>query len=192
MMQSRADRSAASRVAYIAVLTALSAVIGYVELLIPLDFFGIPGVKLGLANIASVIAIYLFGPVYAFLIMTARVILLGLMFGNMYSVLFSFAGGSLSIIAMTILKKSGAFSVYGVSAAGGTAHNLGQLLVASVTLNGIKLYYYAPLLIISGEICGFVTGALSAVILNRLFFEHINKEGKGTDRFFKGDIERGL
>ncbi|MCR5357437.1 MAG: Gx transporter family protein [Lachnospiraceae bacterium] len=191
-MQLRADRRASVRVAYIAVFTALSAVIGYVELLIPINIFGIPGVKLGLANIASVIAMYLFGPAYAFLIMTTRVILLGLMFGNMYSVLFSFAGGSLSIIAMMIFKKSGAFSVYGVSTVGGTVHNLGQLLVASVTLNGIKLYYYAPVLIIAGEVCGFVIGALSAVILNRLFFELIDKEGKGNDRVFKGDTKRDL
>lgn len=184
MMRSRADKNASVKVAYIAVLTALSAVTGYVELLIPVNIFGIPGVKLGLANIVSLIALYTMGPVYAFGIMTARVILLGLMFGNVYSVLFSFAGGTLSIIVMLILKNSGGFTIYGVSAAGGVSHNMGQLIIAFITLGGLKLYYYAPVLIIAGEICGLFVGALSSVIIDRGIF---NKEGKGNDRIFKGD-----
>ena len=86
-------------IAYIAVMTALASVFGYIEQLIPISFFGIPGVKLGIANIVSLIALYMFGTVYAYLILLVRIIIIGFMFGNMYAVFFSLTGGLLSMSA---------------------------------------------------------------------------------------------
>ena len=176
MMPLHSKRSPSSVAAYIAAMTALAAVVGYLEQLIPVSFFGIPGVKLGLANIVSLIALYLFGKVHAFIIMTARVILVGLMFGNMYAIAFSLAGGVLSLIIMILLKKTGLFSITGVSAAGGAGHNAGQLITAILTLDSINLVYYIPVLMISGTVCGTVTGILAGVILNRTGMSLMKKE----------------
>ena len=167
-MRSRNRAPASRMVAYIAVMTAMSAVIGYIEMLVPISFFGLPGVKLGLANIVSLIALYVFGPLYAFLIMTVRVILLGFMFGNMYSILYGLMGGFLSITVMLLLKKAGLFTMTGVSAAGGVFHNMGQLCAAGLTFTGLRLYYYIPVLVFSGLVCGCVTGVLSTIIEGRI------------------------
>ena len=167
-MRSRSSAPASGVVAYISVMTALSAIIGYLEMLIPVSFFGLPGVKLGLANIVSLIALYMFGPVYAFLIMTVRVILLGFMFGNMYSILYGLMGGFLSITVMILLKRTNLFTMTGVSAAGGVFHNMGQLCAAGLTLKALRLYYYIPVLIIAGLICGCITGILSTIIEGRI------------------------
>jgi heptaprenyl diphosphate synthase len=149
-------------------MTALASVIGYLELLIPINLFGIPGVKLGLANIVSLIALYLFGPFYAYLIMIARVLLTGVMFGNMYAIIYSLAGGFISITVMLLLKRSGAFSMTGVSAAGGAFHNIGQLIVAVISLGSLNILYYIPMLVITGTLFGCVTGILAGAVCEKI------------------------
>lgn len=155
------------RIAYIAVLSTLALVFSYVESLIPFNAF-VPGIKLGLANIVSVIALFLFGPVYAYIIVFIRTILAGFMFGNMFSIMYSVAGGLLSVFVMSFLKKTNKFSIIGISIAGGVFHNIGQLLVAIFAVNQLKLYYYGPVLIISGIIMGIIIGILSMMIVKRV------------------------
>ena len=175
MMPLQNDHSRSRKIAYIAVLTAVAAITGYLEQLIPVNFFGIPGVKLGLANIVSLIALYVFDARYAFIIMVARVILIGAMFGNMYAILFGLAGGTLSILIMTALKRTGLFGIAGISAAGGVSHNIGQLIVAMLTLDGLNLIYYVPLLVVSGTICGFITGIIAGIICDRIIDIRFNE-----------------
>ena len=182
-MRSRSSIPSSRLVAYIAVMTSLSAVIGYLEMLVPVNIFGIPGVKLGLANAVSLVALYMFGAVCAYLIMAVRVLLLGFMFGNMYSILFGMAGGLLSITAMLTVKKTSVFTMTGVSTAGGVFHNLGQLAVAYLTLKGLTLKYYIPLLVIAGTVCGFIVGITSSIISERVSI---------NDRIFKGDSRSDL
>lgn len=168
--------------AYIAVMIALAAVFGYAEQLIPFAFLGIPGIKFGFANIVSLIALYFFGPGYAYLIMLARILIVGFMFGNMYSIIFSLSGGLLAMTVMWILKKTGIFSVTGVSAAGGAAHNLGQLMVAEMTMNELNLLFYIPALVIFGMLAGCIMGILGQMILLRMRWSN-DRIPEGRDRF---------
>ena len=157
-----------SLMAYISVMTALASVIGYLELLLPVNLFGIPGVKPGFANIVSLIALYLFGPLYAYLITVVRVLLLGILFGNMYSIVYSLAGGVLSVTVMLMLKRTGLFGMAGVSAAGGAFHNTGQLIVAVISLDSMNLIYYIPVLVISGTLFGCITGIVAGIVYDRV------------------------
>lgn len=163
MMRFQSSKS----IAYCGLLTTLAMVFSYVESLIPLDF-SIPGVKLGLANVVSVIAIYLFAPVYAYIIVILRVLLTGFLFGNLYSIIYSLSGAIFSLLAMIFLKKTDKVSIYGVSITGGVVHNIGQLFVAVLVVNQLKLSFYGPVLIISGVIMGFVIGWISSVIIKRV------------------------
>ena len=183
MMQLPGRERPSTLVAYIALMTALAAAISYLEMLIPVNYFGIPGVKAGFANVVSLAALYMFGPLYAYLITVVRVILIGFMFGNMYSIIFSLTGGLLSVTVMCIAKKTGAFGITGISVAGGVFHNLGQLLIACVTLKGINLIYYMPVLIISGTVCGCLTGLLAGMVTDRI---GVNTGGE-NDRISEGN-----
>ena len=167
-MLSRNKTGKAAMVSYLALMTAISVIIGYLEMLIPINVFGIPGVKLGLANTVSLTALYLFEPVHAYCIMIARVLIIGFMFGNMYAIIYSLAGGVLSITVMLLLRRTGLFSMTGVSAAGGVFHNVGQLIIAFIFLNGTVLVYYIPLLTISGTVCGSLTGLVAHIITERI------------------------
>ena len=118
-----------NRVAYFGVFTALALIFSYVETLIPINF-GIPGVKLGLANLVIVIALYKMKLTEVYLLSVVRVLLSGFIFGNYFSIIYSLAGGLLSLTVMALLKKSKGFSVMGISVAGGVFHNVGQLIVA--------------------------------------------------------------
>ena len=140
-----------SRVAYFGVFTALALIFSYVETLIPIQL-GIPGVKLGLANLIIVIALYKISLKETYLLSVTRVVLSGFMFGNMFAILYSLAGGLLSLTVMAILKKAGGFSVMGVSIAGGVAHNIGQLIVAMIVIETFSVAYYIPVLLIAGLI----------------------------------------
>lgn len=155
------------KIAHLSLLIALSLVFSYIETLIPINF-GIAGVKIGLANIISVITLYLFGIGFSFFIVIIRVLLSGFLFGNMFSIIYSLAGGILSICIMYFLKKTEKFSITGVSIGGGVFHNVGQLLVAIIVISELKLYFYFPVLIISGVIMGTFTGIICSLIINRV------------------------
>lgn len=148
-------------------MTALAMIFGYIEFLIPINF-GIPGMKLGLANLVVTVAIYTIRPGEAFLINIVRILLSNLLFGNGMSLIYSLAGGLLSFAVMLLFTKIKDFSVYGVSIAGGVTHNIGQILAACVVLSNLTITYYLPVLLISGAITGFIIGFLSARIIPRV------------------------
>lgn len=150
----------AKRVAYTAILIALAMIFSYVEVLIPFHF-GIPGIKLGLANLVVVIAIYILKPAQVMVISIARIVLVSFLFGNMSSMLYSLAGGILSFFVMLLLKKIKGFSMLGVSIAGGVSHNVGQLLLAAVVVENMSVFYYMPVLLVAGVITGMLIGVVA-------------------------------
>lgn len=156
-----------SKVAYFGVFTALALIFSYVETLIPIRF-GIPGVKLGLANLIIVIALYRMKLSEAYLLSIVRVLLAGFIFGNYFSIIYSLAGGLLSLTVMALLRKKGGFSVIGVSIAGGVFHNIGQLIIASVIVETFSVMYYVPVLLIAGLVTGLLIGIASDGMLKRL------------------------
>ena len=156
-----------NRVAYFGVFTALALIFSYVESLVPFNF-GIPGVKLGLANLIIVIALYKMKFSDAFLLSVVRVVLSGFIFGNYFSIIYSLAGGILSLCVMAGLKKTDKFSVMGISMAGGVAHNVGQLIVAMIVVETLSIVAYVPVLLISGLVTGLLIGFVSAEMLKRL------------------------
>lgn len=156
-----------TKVAYFGVFTALALIFSYVESLIPIHF-GIPGVKLGLANLIIVIALYKMSTNEAYILSVIRIVLAGFMFGNLFAILYSLAGGMLSLTIMCILKKTDKFSAYGVSMAGGVFHNVGQLLMAAIVLESVSIGYYFPVLLISGLATGFVIGVIANEMIKRL------------------------
>ena len=155
------------RITYIGLMTALALVFSYVETLIPINF-GIPGVKLGIANVVSVTALYLFGFPIAIAVQLLRIILSGFMFTGLYSLLYSLSGGVISVIIMYLAKRTNKASTYMVSIIGGVTHNIGQLLVAIFVVNQIKLSYYGPILIISGIITGLLIGIVCVPVIKSI------------------------
>lgn len=155
-----------NKVAVFGVFTSLALILSYVELLIPINF-GIPGMKLGLANLLVVILLYKGCPRDALLLSVIRILLSGLIFGNMFSIFYSLGGGLLSLAVMVFLKKTGQFNVAGISIGGGASHNVGQLLVAMFVVQTYQVGYYLPVLLIAGVITGAVIGILSAEVLKR-------------------------
>ena len=156
-----------TKVAFFGVFTALALIFSYVESLIPIHM-GIPGVKLGLANLIVVIALYKMRIKEVYMLSIVRIVLTGFMFGNLFAILYSLAGGMLSLTMMHVLKKINRFSVYGVSIAGGVFHNIGQLIMAMIVLESVSIGYYFPVLLISGLVTGFAIGVVSNEMLKRL------------------------
>ena len=156
-----------NRVAYFGVFTALALIFSYVESLIPIQL-GIPGVKLGLANLIIVIALYKMRLSEVFLLSIVRILLSGFLFGNYFSILYSLAGGLLSVVVMALLKKTGDFSVMGISMAGGVSHNVGQLVVAMLVVETFSVGYYLPVLLVAGLVTGFLIGVAAGEMLKRL------------------------
>lgn len=170
MKQNREEsrkRPLAERAALYGVLIALGMIFGYVETLIPLSI-GIPGVKLGLANLVVFAALYMMRPVDAFFISMVRILLTGLTFGNLFALLYSFAGGMLSFLVMKLCKERGWLGKMGVSVAGGISHNLGQLLVAALVLENTAVFTYFPVLLLSGTVTGALIGMLGGLVLKRI------------------------
>ena len=155
------------KVAYFGFFTALALIFSYVETLIPINF-GIPGAKLGLANLVIVTVLYKARWQDAFLLSVIRIVLAGFIFGNLFAILYSLAGGLLSLAAMTMIKQRGSFSVIGVSMAGGVTHNIGQLIVAMLVVETYQVGYYLPVLMISGLVTGALIGLVCKEVIRRL------------------------
>ncbi len=153
-------------IALFGVMTALAFGLGYIESLIPLGT-GIPGVKAGLANLAVVCALYLFGPKQAFAVSVIRIFLSSITFGNFFSLVYSLCGGLLSFAVMAVSKRT-KLSVVGVSMLGGIFHNIGQLAAAAAVTQTVRIVYYFPVLLVSGLISGFLIGIVSKAIIERL------------------------
>ncbi len=155
------------RVAFCAVLTTLSMLLSYIDSMIPV-LPQIPGIKIGLANIVVLLALYMLNGRYSLMINIVRILLTGLLFTGVTGMMYSLSGALLSFIVMYLLKRTGLFSIIGVSLAGGAAHNAGQLLIAILLVSNPRLLYYLPVLVISGILTGILTGGLAYILLNRL------------------------
>ena len=156
------------KIAYLGILTALAFGFSYVEFLIPLDAIGIPGIKLGLANLVVMAVLYLFGPLDAALVSLVRIVLAWLLFGNFTGFIYSICGGVLSLAVMILVKKIDFFSEIGVSVCGGVMHNIGQLTAAAFMIGFRAALYYLPVLVIAGTLTGALNGVLLKIILPRL------------------------
>ena len=137
------------------------------ESLIPF-FAGIPGIKLGLANLAVLFILETYTWKEAALVSAVRIVVIGFLFGNMFTIIYSLAGAALSLFVMTLMKKSSGFSILGISVAGGVSHNIGQLIVAALIVENTSLLYYAPVLLISGVITGLLIGLLTKEVTKRI------------------------
>ena len=152
------------KTAYLGVMLALALICSYVEVLIPVPI-GIPGIKLGLANIVIVFALYSLGIKEALVLSVMRVTISGFMFGNVIAIAYSLAGGLLSLLIMFLLKKTDKLSCISVSIAGGIFHNIGQMIIATILVDNYYVLYYVPVLMIAG----FITGACIGVVAQEVF-----------------------
>lgn len=166
-MSKQEEDMKSKKVAQMGLMIALAFVLGYLESLFPIQM-GVPGMKLGLANIVVLIAIIKYKPSDALFLAVVRAVLTGLTFGTLYSMAYSLSGGILSTIIMLIMHKFKKFSIIGISVVGGVMHNMGQLMVASVVLKSLDLKYYAGFLIVCGVITGALTGTVCMVIQKNL------------------------
>jgi heptaprenyl diphosphate synthase len=157
----------AKKTAYMGMLTALAFVFSYIESLLPINL-GVPGIKLGLANLVIIVTLYTIGIKAACTLSLVRIVLTGFTFGNPVSMIYSLAGGILSLVIMILAKRSKTFSVTGVSVLGGVFHNFGQIMVAAVVVEMASLFYYLPVLILSGTIAGVAIGMLASILIQRL------------------------
>lgn len=148
-----------------AVLIALAMIFSWIEAQIP---YPIPGAKLGLTNLVVLVALYRLSIGDALGINVIRIILVGLTFGNMFSLIYSLSGGILSGLIMIFMKKTGKFHITAVSLAGGIVHNIGQILVAMYVLETKAILSYLPVLWITGLLAGIVVGILGSMVLKRL------------------------
>ena len=154
------------RLVLLAMLTAVAMILSYVESLLP--SVGIPGVKMGLANIAVIFALFRFGWKEAAALSLVRVVLVSLLFGSVGAMLYSLAGVVLSLAVMALLRRIDRFSTVGISVAGGVAHNAGQILMAMLILQTKQLLGYLPVLAVSGIAGGVLTGLAAALLIRRI------------------------
>lgn len=156
-----------TRIPISALLIALALIFSYIEVLIPFNF-GVPGFKLGLANLVILVALYILGPWYAIVINIMRVLLSAFLFSGVGSLMFALTGGTLSVLVMILLKKAGPFSTVGVSIGGAATHNIGQVLVAGLVISNMKIFLYLPLLLVAAVFTGTINGLVGAIIIKRL------------------------
>ncbi|WP_066713048.1 Gx transporter family protein [Clostridium sp. Marseille-P299] len=160
------QKNQTKKVAIFGMLIALAFILSYVESVISFHFV-VPGIKLGLANLVVLLALYLLDAKSALVLSVIRVVLVSFTFGNLYSLWYSLAGAILSYIVMVVLKKSKAFSIVGVSVSGGVAHNMGQVMVAMYVL-GRGMMYYFPFLMVGGIITGILIGILGGLVYKQI------------------------
>ena len=156
--------SSAQFVARVALMASLALIFSYIEAIIPYNP-GIPGIKLGIANVVTVIALYKYGWKEAASVSVIRIIVAGLLFNGVFGMLYSLAGAVLSLIGMVGLKKTGLFSAIGVSMAAGVLHNMGQLFVAAALIEDLRIFFYFPVLLFSGIAAGILVGIISTMVL---------------------------
>ena len=155
------------KTAYLGLFAAVAIIFGYVDSLIPV-FAGIPGVKIGLANLAILFILDRYSWREAALVSVVRILVIGFMFGNLFSIVYSLAGAALSLPVMNFLKKHSEFSLIGISVAGGVTHNIGQLIVAMIVVSNTSLMVYTPALLVAGVLAGVAIGVLVKEVLGRV------------------------
>lgn len=155
------------RLVTLSAIIAVAMILSYVESLIP-AFVAVPGVKIGLSNIATVFALYALGWPYAICVSVVRVFLSALLFGNFVSLIYSLSGAALALLAMILFKKLDIFSSVGVSVAGGICHNAGQIIAACLVMETAAISLYLIPLVISGTIAGVVIGVIAGNLVERV------------------------
>ncbi len=148
-------------------LIAVAMILSYVESLIP-TFVAIPGVKMGLSNIATIFALYALGWPFAICVSVVRVLLSALLFGNVVSLIYSLSGAALALVFMILLKKLDKFSSVGVSVTGGVCHNIGQVIAACIVMETTAIAVYIIPLLVSGTIAGVVIGIIAGNLVERV------------------------
>ncbi|MFT4106546.1 MAG: Gx transporter family protein [Lacrimispora sp.] len=148
-------------------MIALAFVLSFVETLIPISL-GIPGVKLGLANLVTLAGLFTVGIRGTVVISLLRIVLAGMTFGNMFSMLYSLGGWALSLFLMVIARKRNWFGISGISILGGVGHNIGQICVAALVVQQAGVFFYLPLLLLAGTGAGLVIGILGSMIIVRI------------------------
>lgn len=161
------QRSKGAAAALLGMMLALALLCSYIETLIPMPLL-VPGIKIGLANLVVLAALYLLGTKEALALSLARIFLSGFLFGNMFAVVYSLAGGILSFCVMLLLKQVWKYNILTVSVAGGISHNLGQLLIAALVVENANLLYYMSILFFSGLVTGAVIGLIGREVILRL------------------------
>ena len=155
------------KTAFCGLMLALALIASYVESLIPVPI-PVPGIKLGVANSVVLILLYYTNTKTTWGISVGRVVLSGFLFGSLSSILYSLSGAILSLLVMTMIKKRDCFTMTGVSVAGGVSHNIGQLIMAFLVLESGALWYYLPVLLVSGCVTGGLIGILGKEIFKRM------------------------
>ena len=158
------------KTAYLGLLLALAVICGYIEALIPVPV-PVPGMKLGLANLVIAAVLYLYGPVEAITVSLLRVLIIGFLVGNMFSIVYGMSGAAASLISMALLKRTRAFGIIGVSALGGVVHNVAQVIAAVLILQGFPWRWYLPVLMLAGLAAGILVGLADRIVLPRIYAE---------------------
>ena len=151
----------------LSMLVAVAMILSYIEAQIPLSV-SVPGVKLGLSNIATLFALYTLGASEAVLVSLVRVVLSSLLFANPIMMIYSLSGAALALITMILIKRMGIFSILGVSVVGGVMHNAGQIISAVIMMKNSGVAYYLVPLIISGTVAGVAIGVISAILVKKI------------------------
>ena len=152
------------QITQLGMLLSISLVLGYLESLLPV-MAAVPGVKIGLANLVTMLVLYRYGGKQAFFIMLLRVTMAGLLYSGVTGILYGLMGGVCCLIVMTILKRCPLFSILGVSMAGAISHNAGQIIAAVLVMENAAIFYYLPSLCISGILSGLLVGYLSHLLI---------------------------
>lgn len=160
-------RNQSKRIAFLGVCTAVALVLAYLESLLPPLMAAVPGIKLGLPNIAIIFVLYCFGVKDAAAVSFVRMTAVALLFGNPMTFAYSLAGGALSLLAMALLRRMDFLSMVGVSVAGGVLHNVGQILMAMLLLGTAELGYYLIVLAVTGTVSGIFVGLCGSFAVKR-------------------------
>ena len=161
------SNSATGKITAIGMLTALAMVLGFVETLIPINL-GVPGIKLGLANLIVIITLYLIDVKTAVIVSLLRIGLIAMTFGNISMMFYSIAGAALSLLCMILFKKINGFSMVGISIIGGIMHNVGQIICAAFVVRTNGVFTYLPVLMFAGIISGMLIGIEASLVLVRV------------------------
>ena len=162
------SRIKTKRITVLALCTSVALILSYVEFLLPAIFVSVPGIKMGLPNIAILLVLYRIGEKEAAVVSFVRLVISTMLFGNFTSFIYSFAGATLSLALMILLKKLDALSVVGVSVAGALMHNIGQVLVAMALMHTSEIGYYMIILAVTGVISGIFVGLCGAFVFKKL------------------------
>ncbi len=162
-------------------LLALSMILSYIESLLPLTV-GIPGMKLGLPNLVVVLLLYSYGGKEAFAVNLLRIVLSGFLFGNLSAILYALSGAVCSFVMMLLLRKTGRFSIAGISIGGGVFHNIGQTAAACLVVEASAPLFYLPFLLAAGAVTGFLIGFTAVRVQPGISRLLENGEGRVDER----------